>query len=49
MYSDKEGWKYWKGIYLKYYPLPLEILKIYKMYARFYASRDKLLYKRKKK
>ena len=49
MYSDKEKWEYWRDVYLKYYPLPLEILKICRMYARFYASRDKLLYKKKKK
>lgn len=46
MYSDKEGWEYWKNIYLTYYPLPIEVLKILRSYARFYASRYKLLYKK---
>lgn len=49
MYSDKEGFEYWRNVYLKHYPLPLEVLEIYRMYTKFYASRDKLLYKKKKK
>lgn len=49
MYSDKEKWNIGEMYILNITPLPLEILKICRMYARFYASRDKLLYKKKKK